>query len=191
MKPIRTLPGILGVALPLVGTAGAQEKPKPAADSEQITQLKLQVVLSETDGNKKISSLPYVLRVSAGEKARTTNLRMGLRVPIATGGKDGATQFQYADAGTNIDCSAQTLVDGRYKLWLIVERSSVYTLGRGERPVEWTPGEQVPGAQPIFRQFRNSFDLLIRDGQTTQAMFATDPLNGHVLILDITVNAEK
>ncbi len=70
-----------------------------------------------------------MLRVSAGEKARTTNLRMGLRVPITTGGKDGATQFQYADAGTNIDCSAQTLMEGA--LQTLADRGAILRLYAG------------------------------------------------------------
>jgi hypothetical protein len=190
MNRNRILAGSLTMLLLFVAAARAQEK-KAGEESAPATQLKLQVVLNEMDGNRKIGSFPYVLHVPAAEKARTTNLRLGLRVPIATGGKEGAAQIQYADVGTDIDCTAQPQADGRYKLWLIVERSSVYTLGPGEKPVEWTPGEQVPGAQPVFRHFSESFNLSLRDGQTMQATFATDPLNGHTLTLDVTVNVEK
>ncbi len=192
MKPMRMLVGILVGMTALAGAVRAQEKPKAADGAAAFTQLKLQVILTEMDGTKKISSLPYVLRVPAPDRedrSTSTQLRMGVRVPIAVGQKENS--FQYVDVGTNIDSWARTGEDGRFKLHLSVERSSVYTFSSIEKSVEWTPEQRAPSSQPILREFRNSFDLLIRDGQTIQTTVATDPLSGHVLLMDVTISVEK
>src|SRR5256885_9369458 len=91
-----------------VGTSlslAAQEKVKTEEKSESkrdLTPLRVQVVISEFDGEKKISSLPYTILINAeNPRAQTAKIRMGLKVPIAT----STTQFQYADVGSNLDAS--------------------------------------------------------------------------------------
>ena len=76
------------VAAALTGI-GAQEIPapvaKPASAPSQArgqTGLRVQILLARYQGEKKISSLPYMLGVvSNGAK---TSLRMGTQLPIAT-----------------------------------------------------------------------------------------------------------
>ena len=84
----------LVLVLSLVGCAlmpvVAQDKPQPTAAStppaatgaaRQIP-LKVQLTLSRFMGEKKISSIPYVLGVLTN--AQKTNLRMGVQVPVTT-----------------------------------------------------------------------------------------------------------
>jgi hypothetical protein len=56
MKTPRMLAGFVAVALLAGARCRAQEKP----DSQPITPVKVTVVFSELEGEKKISSLPYI-----------------------------------------------------------------------------------------------------------------------------------
>lgn len=156
------------------------------ADSKNIVPLKVTVVFAEYDGEKKLSSLPYALFLKADENSHFFGkVRMGVRVPIWTGGKESAVQYQ--DIGSNLDCSAQVAEDGKYILDLSLERSSIYP-NSGEYPAASKPEERP---QPLVRQFRANLALMLRDGQTTQNTIATDPLNGHTVKVEVTLNVVK
>lgn len=160
---------------------------KVAETGKGVVPLKVTVVFSEYDGEKKLSSLPYALFLKADESSRFVGrVRMGVRVPIWTGGKDSAIQYQ--DVGSNLDCSAQAAEDGKYMLDLSLERSSIYP-NSSEYPAASKPEEQPH--QPLLRQFRANLALMLRDGQTTQNTIATDPLNGHIVKVEVTLNVVK
>ncbi|GEM_PF-746520 len=183
--------------------ARAQETPSVGEGKDavgvRVIPLKIQVVFSEYDGEKKISSLPYTLNHNAelpGPKDGTrTSLRMGIRVPIATGSfgsgsaKEGQlinTQFQYQNVGTDIDCRVRVLPGGVYQLRLDLRRSSVYAASPDARQSDIKPSDVMAG-QPFFREFSGSADLLLKDGQTGQTTMATDPVTGRVLRVDVTL----
>jgi hypothetical protein len=159
--------------------AGAQEtaKPKPDDHTPAVTPLRVQVVFSEYDGEKKVSSLPYTFTVNADERrARPgSQIRNGARIPIATG-KD---QFTYIDVGSNVDCSATLQEDGRYKLQMALERSSI------------SPETPAGSSNPVVRQFRVDLNPVLKDGQTVESVVSTDPLNGHVYHVNVTLNVVK
>jgi hypothetical protein len=168
----------------------AQEK-KSSEASPQVTPLRVQVVFAEYDGEKKISSLPYTLLVNADDKGPQAAVRMGLRVPVETGGSGGMSkQYQYMDVGTNLDGRADKTDDGKFSLKLNVEKSSLYTPGAGEKS-DTVGGNQVFPGQPIVQSFRSQVNLLLRDGQTMQATVASDPVTGHVLKVEVTLNVIK
>ncbi len=192
MKTMRLLVALFVIGMLLAPVGRAQEKPKAAEESKPVTPLKVQVVLSEFEGEKKISSLPYTFFVNADDRrAPPTKLRMGLRVPITVSTKDSPSAVQYIDVGTNIDCSAQTSEDGRFRLEMSVERSSVYAAGPEGKSFDWKPGDPPLSMQPIIRQFRVGLSLLVRDGQSVQSTTATDPLIGRVLKIDVTAAVAK
>jgi hypothetical protein len=181
MRIARTglLLALLGVMAP---HASAQDKPRTAEASRQVTPLKVTVVFSEYDGEKKVSSLPYTLFLKTTEnRSSRGSVRMGVRVPISAGGKDD--KIQYMDVGSNIDCEAESPEEGRYLLELSLERSSIYS-GPGAP-------EATIASQPVLRTFRANLTLMMRDGQTTQSTMATDPWNGHVLRVEVTLNVVK
>jgi hypothetical protein len=156
---------------------------------KNVVPLKVTVTFSEYDGDKKVSSLPYALFLKADESSRFVGrVRMGVRVPIWIGGKDSAIQYQ--DIGSNLDCSAQAAEDGKYMLDLSLERSSIYpgSSGKEEYPAASKPDEQH---QPLVRNFRTNLALMLHDGQTTQNTIATDPLNGHTVKVEVTLNVVK
>ncbi len=170
-----------------------EEVERGAETRKEITPLRILVLFTEFDGEKKISSLPYTFLVNADERGGRAFLRMGLRVPVVTGSASGSgapAQWQYVDMGTNLDGKAEKASDGRFELHLGVERSSAYSPGSAEKPAS-VAGKEVTNVQPVIQQFRANLDLLIRDGQTTQATVSTDPVTGHVLKVDVTLNVLK
>jgi len=164
-------------------TATAQESQKGSGGQTTdehmpaLTPLRVQVVFAEYDGEKKVSSLPYTFTVNADERrARPgSQIRNGARIPISTG-KD---QFTYIDIGTNVDCSAHLQDDGRYKLQMTLERSSI------------SPDTPSGSSNPVVRQFRADMNPVLKDGQTLESIVSTDPLNGHVYHVSVTLNVAK
>jgi hypothetical protein len=190
----------LGI-LALVGAAAptrAQDKPAAAQETRKTeTTLKVTVVVTELDGAKKISSLPYTFYVNVDDTGshRTSSVRMGLRVPVTTapsaGGANVPTQFQYMDIGTNLDCIASSTLDGRYKLALSVDRTSLSAPEEKKPAAMAADGVNISTANPIIQHFSSSYDLMIRDGQTIEATSTSDPISGHVLQISVTANAVK
>lgn len=199
---MRNLFRMMPVAMVLLATAGlaAQEAIGPttvqnqARPSGQLVPLKISLLMSRYQGEKKISSMPYVLWVTANSPERTS-LRMGNQIPVTStvfGAKEGEkplTSYNYKDVGTNIDCTASTAADGYFKLNLTVTDSSVYYPDRTD-PTQSTPAASATGAA-AFRSFSASFYILMRDGQTVQYTSATDQVTGQVIKLDATVNVQK
>ena len=176
---IQPLVFALALAMTSAGVALAQDKSADSTAKTLTVPLKVQVVVSRYEGDKKISSMPYMLSVNAG---RSANLRMGSRVPIATAGAGAnmPTTFQYQDVGTSIDCSTGVLDDGRFRLELTIDDSSVDEQLRGSG-----------GDRPSLRSFRATNSLVLKDGQTTQFTSAVDKVTGAVTKVDISVTVVK
>jgi hypothetical protein len=155
-----------------------------SAPSEQITPLKIQVLLTEFEGGKKVKSLPYVSYVNAisnPNRAEFTKIRLGTKVPVYAGKEAG---MQYIDVGTNIDCSANQSEVGIYRLRVIVERSWV----DGSSDLSGSAG-QLP--EPIIRQFKNDMEVSLRDGQTSEPTVATDSMTGKVMKIEVSLSVLK
>jgi hypothetical protein len=179
--------GILLVMLIVPAYARPQQQDKNSADES--THLRLDILLSEYDGSKEVNSLPYTLFLdSALHGMRYRSVRMGLKIPIVASTSGTNQQVTYQDIGTDIDARATTIDDGFYDLDMSVDRSSVYSANQGTGETGKIP--QV-GGSPVVRSFRSSFDLGLRDGQTEQGPSATDPFNGHVLKISITLHVLK
>ena len=193
MKTI-AVPFALLILVSSGGLLRAQEKAKPeetekaAPNRREITPLRVQVVFTEYEGEKKISNLPYTLLVNAeGARGQKAAIRMGLRVPVATSAN--SNQFQYIDVGTNMDGWATKLDDGRFLLHLNLERSSSYTSSATQK-TSVAVGEPLSN-QPIIQQFKTEVDLLMRDGQTIQSTLATEPVSARVSKIEVTLNVVK
>jgi hypothetical protein len=171
----------------LLAQGTKEEKPKTeaiaASTSDKITPLKIQVLLTEFDGTKKVKSLPYVSYVTASSDHayEFTKIRLGTKVPVYTGKESG---MQYIDVGTNIDCRARHAEGGAYRLSVVVERSWV----DGASDLSGTAG-QLP--EPIIRQFKNEMEVTLRDGQTSEPTVATDSMTGKVMKIEVSVSVLK
>jgi len=163
------------------GAAVAQERP--------LVGLKVDLVVSRQAGEKKVSSLPYTLWVTANDPPnRPTSLRVGSQVPVAStrvAEKDSPPPpaYSYRDIGTNIDCSASTAGEGRFSVRIVLNDSSVHADAKESR--------SVPAGLPVFRSFSSSFSLLLKDGQSATYTSATDPVSGETLKVDVTLTVLK
>jgi hypothetical protein len=172
----------------LLAQEKSQDKPKSEEKAKPSVPIKVQIVFTEFDGDKKISSMPYSFVVIADEKVGgyySTTLRTGVRVPIELDSKE--QKITYLDIGSNIDCGIRTEEDGRFHLYLTFDRSALY-------PNKSAEGERLvanPGGQPLVRQFRASENLILKDGQTSESLLSTDPHSGHTLRVSVTVNVQK
>ena len=174
--------------------AGPAPQEKPAAQtmlpSGGQVPLRVTVVISRLQGDKKIASLPYSFGTLAGER---TNLRMGSDVPIISkaslksGDSASSTSVTYRPVGTNIDCGVTPGSAGTYRLSLVIEDSSVH-LDPAQK--QGTIAGLVSD-YPSFRTFRTNFTTLLRDGQTTQHTSATDPVSGEVMRIDVSLSVVK
>jgi hypothetical protein len=168
---------MLVLAFSAVATAQETARPKQDEHTPAVIPLRVQVVFSEYDGERKVANLPYTFTVNADERRAKpgSQIRTGARIPVTTG-KD---QFTYLDVGTNVDCSATLQDDGRYKLQMALERSSV------------SPDAQSAGSNPVLRTFRVDLNPVLKDGQSVESIVSADPMNGHVYHVSVTLNVIK
>ncbi len=176
--------------------AAPQEKSESRDPTRAITPLSVRLTVVRSQGDKKVSSLPYTLICNANDRRAASKLRLGIEVPVmvTAGSKDGPPSIQYKNVGTNIDCNAASADESRFRLELTVEQSSVYSAV--EEKIRATAAEEprplsLLGDRPVFRSFNTTFTPLLRDGQTAQYTAATDPISGEVVRIDVTLNVVK
>ena len=193
-KPPQTIALVFAFAVASTTLARAQDKPAappvvtmPAIRRaiEAVTPLKVQVVIARYQGEKKLSSMPYLLTMNAGGHA---NIRMGTRIPVTMLSMTNVPKdapvggpIQYQDVGTNIDCNATEVEGGRYALTISVDDTSVY------------PDEQAGAnkGNPSFRSFRAGNTMVMKNGETGQFTAATDKVTGETVRVDVTLTVVK
>ena len=193
-KQFQTLALVFAFALASTAIVRTQDKPAaPSAPktSSAVTPIKVLIVVSRFQGEKKISSMPYNLSIASPvQGVGHANLRMGAQVPVVmmamTNVPKDAPQggpIQYKDIGTNIDCTISTLEDGRFKLDITLDDSSVYP--------DDQPSSAITKGSPTFRAFRATDSLILRDGSTAQFTTAADKVNGETVKVDVTLTVVK
>jgi hypothetical protein len=198
----RTIPSLaLAALIVLPGLGLAQEKPKADAGKEgaadrpviQGVALRVQLVISRFQGDKKLASFPYTIVATTG--GGPTRMRLGVDTPVATlSGSDGkqTTTIQYRTVGTNIDCQARDWGEGRYLLNIGVENSSALPLEKGPSSGGAPPAVDAnPTGSPLFRRFDTNVAVLLRDGQSVQTTASTDPVTGELVKIDVTMNVVR
>jgi Flp pilus assembly secretin CpaC len=186
MTSNRTSCALLVLAL-AAATAGAQEQTEKAVKPRKPgTPLKVQVLFSRYQGEKKVSSMPYTLAVNADD--RPTAVRVGLQVPVLVFlGPDKGTTVAFKDVGNNLDCSAESLPDGRFTLAFSLEQGSVYVDDVSTKSAR----EAAAFHAPVLRNFKSQTNVMLRDGQSVEYIAATDPISGEVLKIDVTLHVVK
>lgn len=182
----KTWSALLALALLSAGARAEDEAQKPSRKPG--LPLKLQVVLSRHQGEKKVASAPYTL--SANANGEPTRLRMGIQVPLRYEGKEFPGNVVYKSVGNNLDCSADALDDGRFKVACTIEQSSVYA-SNGEGKATGSAAADTSLLPPILKNFSSEASLILRDSQTAQYTAATDPVSGEVLKVEVTLNVVK
>jgi Flp pilus assembly secretin CpaC len=138
--------------------------------------------------------------LSAPGQTDWSRVRMGVEVPITTLPPPDAKQtaasaqaptVQYRPFGTNIDCIAQQLDNGRFKVSITIDESTPYSDEDKSRFTSSTNENRATGITPVFRSIRLSNVLLLKDGQSEQMSSATDRFSGEVVKVDVTLSVIK
>lgn len=167
--------------------SGPSAKPEPVPS----TTIRLQFVLTEFEGEKKVKSLPYTILYNATHNVNLqpdfTRMRIGARVPVST----GKTEYRYEDVGTNVDCRAVRHEDGKFLVDGFVEHSWVEAVK--EMSVSGGRQDAAPDAlnNPVIRNIRTGLTFLMRDGQTVESTTATDPVSGRLFHIEVSLNVVK
>lgn len=106
-------------------TPSPSKNPPPDAVQSMTRAYRLTYTLTETDGGKRVGTQHFSMIVVNG---RTTKVRQGSRVPLATGALSNSggaqTQIQYMDVGLRIEASLDSSIDV-VRLNSNVEQSSI------------------------------------------------------------------
>jgi len=144
--------------------------------SNSLISYRLEFTLSElSDSGKKINSRTYSVVSQIGPRNK---LRVGGRVPIATGTGSGTPMFQYFDIGMNIDCSVQEL-DGSVLLSSTIEASSL------------APQRDEQTRQPVIRQMRFEVRTVLSPGKPTMISSMDDPTSKERFQVEVTATKIK
>jgi hypothetical protein len=164
-------------------------------DLARIVSLKVTITLSKYQGEKKVSSLPYELTVRTDNNK--ASIRMGTQVPTPTfGAPNPAAEskpapfigpFVMKDVGTNIDCTATNLDNGRYAVTVTIEDTSIY---EDSQKADIPNGSKVSGVSAT-RTFRTTNALVLRDGQSTEFTTAVDKVSGDMIRATVAVAVIK
>jgi hypothetical protein len=179
-----------GVGILLLATVGAsQEKGDAERLPKVVTPLKVQLVVTKQAGDKKISSLSYSFPCNATDPKFSLNLGVEVPVPVRKGDK---VEFLYRSIGSNIECEASALPEGRFNLHLAFEQSALYDVGPKTGSTVPQPALESRLDNPtLFRTAKSLFNAVLRDGQTTQAVVAADPLTGEIVAIDVTLTVVR
>lgn len=192
MRPLNLC--ALALAIVCVLPVGAAAQAGASDPPEAVTPVKVQIVLTRYQGDKKLSSMPFTLSFNVIQSRRAAegaqgggHLRMGSKIPIKMSvplidGKNPSMPgaIQYQDVGTNLDCRTTALADGRFAVEVTVDDTSVYGEDAGAH-----------ADQPSFRSFRSTNSMVLKDGQTGQFTSAVDKVSGEVTKVDVTLTLVK
>jgi hypothetical protein len=192
----------IGLSAPVAGKLSAAGLGKPSVQTTAASPVtvKLTVVISRFESDKKVGSLPFVLMIVPSpapaptddprsiRDGEQTTLQMGSDYPMpsttVTDGKS-VSSFTYRSIGTNISASGRMLDDNRFNVSIGVQDSQVMseTVSSGSA----SRGESLPKLQ----NFRSNNRLILRDGQTVQYTAAADKMSGEIVKVDVTLNVIK
>jgi hypothetical protein len=194
MKPARIVLLALAAILLLPSARGQETQDQSKKEAPPQVPLKIQLVIDEFDGTKKVSSLPYTLYTMAvrpGEGHHQSKLRYNIKVPIRVSGN-----YNIENVGTGIDCAAYEQDAGEYQLEFGVTRTWIPSLTSEEKEaaasgINSTEQRGTPTLPPPMPSFEDSFTVVSKNGQTVEGVSAVDPITGHVLKIDVTLTVLK
>jgi hypothetical protein len=183
------LAGVVAGIMMAGGTLLAQAPQHPP-----MIPVRVDVTLSRYQGEKKISSMPFVLAVAAnGQRMQVRdgiNLYLGATTETKTGPNGGpttsTTSGNYTPIGTQIDCGVGSVDDGRFLVTVSVNDSEIY-----EDAQHPAASASVGPANLAVRSFFLSNALPMRDGQTIDFSSAVDKITGEVYKVSVTLTVVK
>jgi len=189
----------------LAGAARAQDRPvepAPAAPARpatrQLVPVEVQVVIAKFQGEKRVSSIPYVLALNAvaggliGNNTERTQLTIGSEVPVPStsfmpAGDNKTAQplrsFSYRNVGTVMSAAAVTAEAGQFEVELQIDESSLGTSA--------SDGRGGAAEMPVFKSFKARNRILLRPGVMRQFTAATDRVSGETVRIEVTLTTVK
>ncbi|MGO8788217.1 MAG: hypothetical protein ACLQVL_12660 [Terriglobia bacterium] len=159
--------------------AAAQETAKQSEDQLKPSgSFKVEFTVNELDNGKKINSRSYSMLVRAEELPKFTTmkqLRVGSKVPFATG--TGTNSVQYQDVGMHIDCRLLPMGNGS----VVIDTSWDYSSVAAEQGVN--PDTQ----HPVFRQVRSSVEAVVPLDKPTVISELDDVASTHRYVFEVKV----
>jgi Flp pilus assembly secretin CpaC len=160
--------------------------PKPVAlrgETVNAIPLRLNILLTRQQGEKKVSSRPYsmLLHAPSSPADNRVELFVGAQVPFLAGGTEQPATLSFKNAGVSLRADAGILPDGRYRLAVKFDDSSVVA----------PDGATAGAVGPVIRVFTASTNLFLRDGESASFASAIDPLTGESVKADVTLNVLK
>jgi hypothetical protein len=196
MRTRPLLSSLLAVAILLPAStvkaqaAQAQGNRSSVAAAAEGAQLRVRVELSRYRDDRLLTRQPYTFLASEHD----ARVRMSVKMPVAVSFAGASSEnpsiqpvisYKYEDVGTSIDCRTVALADGRYRLTLLIEGTSVYTTSGSTGVSAPDAALLTPEDRPLFRTFSVQLDPVLRAGEKTEAVAATDPATGEVLRVEV------
>jgi len=158
-----------------------------APSTQERIPVKLVIVISRYEGDRKLSSLPFTLLATAnGERASLNN---GVNMPISSAGTtDGkpTTSITYTNIGTSI-VGTVTTESGRYRVNLSIDDKSVVDV----KTAPTTGATAKASDQPSFRAVSFNSTVSLKEGEQKQIFSAADRISGEVTKIDVTLTLDK
>jgi hypothetical protein len=157
---------ILGSALMVLAMTapGLPQAPSSTVKPNPLP-VKVQVVVTRSEGDKKVSS-PYSFSISSS--GETSSLRIGTEVPVSTTGADGQTRFTLQQIGMQVDSSVTADGDGRFNLKLTLTGRFFYPAGQ-------------------IRSFTSTNTFTLKDGESTKVAGSDDGGGAYTVDVALTV----
>jgi len=174
-----------GASLVLVSAMAFAGNASEAKEADEAgTVLRLEVVMTRSQGDTVVARLPYSLPVhTGGNNARVYG---GIQLPIVVR-HEGSNTVMFKNAGGNVSARAWALADGRFKVDLSTELGGVYPTNGDAAAAD---PESGPSA-PVLRSFSTDATLILRDGQSTVFSDSADPITGETVKTEVTLHVVK
>lgn len=160
------------IALPQVSPAQEKETGKPV--EKPWTFYKLTMTVREMDGAKTLNSRTYEFSQRSGEWGQ---LRVGSRVPVATGPANSTTQYQYLDVGLKVDSRVQERDNDVAFDWRL-ELSSAAS-------------SQSEGLPPVIRNVSSNGQTMLSMGKPVMLTSVDDTSSTHKFVFEVTTAKVK
>ena len=173
--------GTFMVAIPFALTFASVAQAQPQAQADKIP-VKLLVVISTFEGDKKVSSMPYTLLATANGNQVTFNSSSRMPIPASNGGGTPS----YTNIGTTLQCTV-TSDAGSFKVTITFSDNTVL-------PNKSPAGSATaPARNPDYATFHDvtyTSAVSMKDGETKQVISAPDKVTGEVIKIDVTLTLD-
>jgi len=175
--------------------------PKATLDTVAV---QVDVALTRWQGEKKTSSLPFVLISTAaarGNGNNSTSIRMGVDVPVGTSTSNSTqttgaqgnspravettrSEMTFRNVGTDIDTQVTRTDDTMFAVYVNIRDSAIFSADPSKPPT-------VISDPTAFRTFNTSNTLPMKDGQTRLFGLATDKITGETMRIEVKLTVLK